>query len=110
MTEHVQIVQSLRSVPAVQIVSEVPTVSKCKIRYGLNGAKRLNGWNGLNDWNKFISAISAAQEPPCRNFCTCAVFRRWKTSDRPAPRDRRGNRRLRPKSHKPSRHNCCRTI
>src|SRR5262252_7339855 len=107
MTEHVQIVQSLRSVPAVQIVSEVPTVCACEIRYGLND---LNGWNGLSDWNEFISATSAAREPPCHNFCTCAVFRRRRTSGRPAPQDRRGNRGLRPKSHKPSGHNCCRTI
>src|SRR5262245_47261407 len=103
MTEHVQIVQSLRSVPAVQIVSEVPTVSKCKIRYGLD---TLNGWN---DWNEFMYVILPAQEPPCHNFYTCAVFRRWRTSGRPAPRDRRGSRRLRRKFHKPSRRTCCRT-
>src|SRR5262249_26902538 len=71
MTEHVQIVQSLRSVPAVQIVSEVRTVSKCKIRYGLNRTKRLKGWN---DWNEFMYVILPALETPCAHFFTCADF------------------------------------
>ena len=79
-------------------------------RYSDSGLRDgLNGWNGWNDWNKFISATSAAPELSCRNFCRCAVFDRWKTSDRPAPLDRRGSRRLRRKFRKLSRHNCCRT-
>src|SRR4030095_5572241 len=69
-----------------------------------------NGWNGLNDWNKFISATSAAREPPCRNFCRSAVFRRWRTFGRPVPQDRHGNRRPRRKFRKPSRRTYCRTI
>src|SRR5689334_17151474 len=47
----------------------------CELRYGLNGAKRLNGWNS---WNVFMSGFSVVPEPPCRNFCRCGVFHREK--------------------------------
>ena len=48
----------------------------------------------------FILAVLAL---PCRSSCRCAVFRRWKTFDRPGPPDRRDSRRLQRQSHRLSR-------
>src|SRR5262245_12245179 len=90
----VQTVQPLRS---VQVVSDFARSNRWNLRLGLND---LNGWNGLNDWNEFMYVILAAREPPCRNFYMCAVFHRWRSSDRPDPRDRPGNRQPLPKFRK----------